>query len=198
MNKDRYEATKAERRQRATDIARGIEADPTVLAHAVLAVERLVDEGSYVADTKVQFAARMGWYDANDKPNASLVHQVCALTKDQFHLKGAEDLLGGMVIAYSAQIGGITLIDPDGDLSVAMLVHIVTGDLQQQQNFKTINRRRVPTWRQASVSLGKQGFGQLSRLFAQAENEVDSLGVVSDSIAGKIWKTVREMGLVDG
>ena len=104
--------------------------------------------------------------------------------------------LGGMVIAYSPQSGGITLVDPDGDLSDEMFAHVLSGDLLQGQNIKTILRRRLPVWDAAATAFGKRGDYELSKLFAQGFNEIEMNGSITDTTYGRLWKSMRSRGLV--
>jgi hypothetical protein len=166
---------------------------------AMQAIEKLMDSGGFISDTKAQFALRMGWTIPNggkDEPDRRRVENICNLTRDQHEWPEIADMLGGYVIAYAPNQGGMSLIDPTGDMPLDHLTHILLGDLQKQQGIKTINRRRLPTWKTAGESAAAQGDNEMARLFWQAEGEINKAGFVSDSVIGDIFKAARVRDLL--
>jgi hypothetical protein len=174
------------------------------LFFAQKAIECLIDHGGFVADSKAQFALRMGWTTRGtggvDEPDRRMVENICNLTRDTAYdpteWPAAAEALAGYVIAYSPSIGGMTLIDPKGDLTLDHLTHILLGDLQKQKATKTINKRRLPSWKAAGDNAAAGGDLDMARLFWQAENEIKQTGFVSDQVIGQIFSTADSRGLL--
>jgi hypothetical protein len=168
-------------------------------ADASRAVEVLIDNGNFLPDTKEQFALRMEWLrprgvGAIDFGDARRVDNVCTLLRDL----AAEDsaVFGGMTIAYSSNIGGMNLIDPDSPPTPLGLSHVLAGDLQRQQVIKTTNRRRIPTWRQCGQAWASVGDHDMARLFWNGENEIKSTGFVTELTHVEICRALQARGMM--
>jgi hypothetical protein len=172
-----------------------------IIARAKEAIELLIDQGGFVPDTKQQFALRMGWtipgHGSIDKPNTRLVEDICNFTRDQAHHPGASEFLGGFVIAYAPTLGGISLVDPTGEIPLSHIVHQLAGDMHQQKSIKTINRRRLPMWHAAGESAMANDDRELARLFHQAEHDIKSTGFVSDVVLGDLFKALSARSLLE-
>lgn len=174
------------------------------LYFAQKAIDALMEHGGFIADSKAQFALRMGWVKPGvggvDEPDRRLVEDVCNLTRDLAHdpqaWPEAADLLAGYVIAYAPNSGGMTLIDPDGDQPLHHLTHILLGDLQKQQQIKTINRRRLPSWSAAAQNAFNAGDFDLARLFSQSEDQIKRIGFVEDQTINAIFQVADSRGLL--
>lgn len=195
-------ATVPQRRQISvptTPKHRPLSAQLTTCHFAIQAVERLMESGGFLPDTKAQFALRMGWVlprDGKDEPDRRRVENICNLTRDQHEWPEIADQLGGYVIAYSPNQGGMLLVDPTGEQPLDHLTQMLMGDLQKQQGIKTINRRRLPTWKTAGDAASALGDNEMARLFWQAEGEINKTGFVSDSVIGDIFKAARVRDLL--
>lgn len=168
----------------------------TVHSDALAAIDLLIANDKFIADTKEQFALRMCWVRSNDGatdlPNVQRVHDVCALTKD----RADTGEFAGMVIVYAPNSGGMVLIDPDSETPDFHLVHMLVGDLQRQRSIKTMNRRRIADWRQVGRSFAGADDLDMARLFWQAEDEIDRTGFVDGSTEIAIFKALRARGMV--
>lgn len=185
---------------RARAIATGKSPSLSKLGDALLAIDYLMAQGGFVECSKAEFAWTMGWTlgtGRDEKPDRRRVEDVCNLTRDQELFPEYGAALGGFVIAYAPSQGGMSLVDPTGEIPLHHLVHILLGDMQKQQAAKTINRRRQPTWRTAGDSATVNGDVELARLFYQAENEIATTGFVSDSVVGSCFKVARSRGLFE-
>lgn len=161
------------------------------------AIEYLIDHDGFVECTKQQFGLIMGWHfrDGNrDKGNERYVQDVCNVTRDQDKWPEVAEALGGYVVSYAPNKGGLSLVDPTGELPLEHLVHILVGDIQKQQGIKTTNRRRLPTWKALGSSAFNAGDQELSRLAFQAEQDIDSTGFVGESLVVALHKVVASRG----
>jgi hypothetical protein len=140
----------------------------------------------------------MGWFrpslGALDRPDVDRVNDASRLTQDL--ILTDDNRLGGYVICYKPNVGGMVLIDPDQPLEDVHVIHVLVGDLQNQQRIKTINRRRLADWRQAGQSFASGGDMDMARLFWKAEEQVDTSGFVDDPTVDKIFKQLRARELV--
>lgn len=172
----------------------------SLLPFAQAAVQELISCNSFFNGTKNEFALRMGWVKPNgaiDEPDRRRVEDVCNLTRDQDDLPSfVAEALGGFVITYAPNQGGMLLIDPSGDMPFQHLAHMLFGDLQKQQNIKTINRRRQPDWKKAGNAAMNSGDGEMAQLFWVAADQIDRTGFVSDSTLANIFKTAHVRGLL--
>lgn len=187
--------------ERAVAIVRGEAPNLHLLGKALKAVDYLIDHDLFVEGNKKQFALKMGWVKEGgkngvDQPNERLVEDVCNLTRDQHLFPEYREALSGMVIAYRPNQGGFVLVDPDGATDSRMLIHVLLGDMQRQQSIKTMNSRRIPTWRAVGDSFSKNDDLEMARLMWQAENEIQSSGFVSGTLVGQIYKTAGARGLL--
>lgn len=173
----------------------------TDLSDARVAIEYLIAHDSFVACSKEEFALILGWTKGvgrEEKPDRLRVERVCNLTRDQdSYPEEYTSALGGYVIAYAPSSGGMTLLGDGVEIDGRMYVHLLTGDLQKQQSSKTINRRRLPTWRKVGEAFAASGDVELSRLFFQAEDQIDRSGVVDDSTVGRIFSTLVAQGVIE-
>jgi hypothetical protein len=171
----------------------------TVLQKAIDAIEYLMQHGGFTDCTKAQFALKMGWVLRlrNDEPDRRLVEDVCNLTRDQDQYPVAAETLGGYVISYAPSRGGMLLIDPTGEQPLHHQLHMLTGDLQKQQMIKTMNRRRLPTWKAAGEAASNTDDRELARLLWQAENEISSTGFVSDSLIAQFFQAMRTRSVLE-
>lgn len=170
--------------------------------HTKAAVEYLMDHNGFVADTKVQFALRMGWLDSNDQPDRRLVENVCNLTRDvdqapDGYPDWVAEQLGGYVIAYADVRGGMQLLGDGVDFDPRMYVYVLTADLQHGQAIKTHNRRRLPMWLKSAEGFADHGDTGLAMLFAKAEDQIASTGMVADKLVGDIFKALRASGYLE-
>lgn len=185
--------------ERAQAVARGRVPNLSILGCALQAINYLMEHDGFVECSKAEFAWKMGWIigeGRDEKPNRRLVEDVCNLTRDQELFPEYQEALQGFVIAYAPSEGGMSLVDPTGDIPLHLLTHLLLGDLQKQQAMKTMNRRRLSMWRAAGDSATFGGDGELSRLFHQAENEINLQGFVSDSVTGSLFKVAATRGLI--
>lgn len=166
----------------------------TTLRRADQAIQTLIDCNYFFEGTKNQFAIKMNWY-LGSKPDRRLVEDVCNLTRDQDLYPPAKELLGGFTICYSPSKGGLLLQDPDGDLPLDHQLFRLSGDLQAQQKIKTINRRRLPSWKVAAEQAFKTGDLEVSRICWQAANDIEHTGFVSDHLIAEFFKTAAARGL---
>jgi len=170
-------------------------------ARAQEAIEYLCANNGHVGLTKPEFAVAMAaqygriWLKVDGTGNRKLVEEVCALTKDQDIDDMAEKVCAGFVITYSPTEGGMTLEDPTGQHPSHRL-HMLSGDVLRQQSTKTINRRRVGSWKAAGDGEMKRGDHEMGRLCYQIENEIDATGFVSDTLAAQFLKVLRSRGLL--
>jgi hypothetical protein len=166
------------------------------LLDAEKARDFLIDRGGFWAGTKAQFAFAMDWVTRENDPDRRRVEEVCNLTRDQEHLAPhVQETIGGFVIAYSPSQGGMVLIDPAGDdMPVEHYMHILAGDIARQQQHKTENRRRLPTWKKAGQAAANSGDHELARLCWQAEHEIDKTGFTSDTLHSDYFKVLIARG----
>ncbi|MGH8872583.1 MAG: hypothetical protein ACRDWS_11460 [Acidimicrobiia bacterium] len=145
----------------------------------------------------------MGWTKGTgreEKPDRLRVERACNLTRDQDTFPeeyGIQDTLGGYVVAYAPNTGGMTLLGEGVDIDGRMYVHVLTGDLQKQQAMKTMNRRRLPMWRKVGEAFAANGDIEMSRLFFQAEDQIEREGAVDDPTVAKIFSTLVAHGIVE-
>jgi hypothetical protein len=169
-----------------------------MLKYAWDAITVLDEAGSFLPDTKAQFAFRLGWVierpGSTDDANVRRVEDVCNLTRDLAYEK--DDLLCMNVIEYAPSMGGMHLTDPTKGVETAHLFHGLVGDLQRQQQNITTNRRRQPMWEQAGNGFANQGEMEMARLMWEAHHEIKTSGFVSTSTMGQVFKHARERGLL--
>lgn len=164
------------------------------------AIEMLMEHDGHTTLTKYEFcevlAHRYGnvWRKMDKTPNRRLVEDVCNLTRDQALDPVAAELFAGYVVAYAPNLGGMTLLDPNGEMRLDHLLHLLHGDMQRQQAEKTVIRRRIPSWEAASRSAIKSGDIDLGLLLSQMQNEISSNGFVSDSLVAEFLKLVHQRG----
>lgn len=164
------------------------------------AIEFLIESDGHTQLTKVEFATALAsrhgriWLKRDGDGNRRLVEDVMNLTRDQDIDGVAASLFGGFVVAYAPNLGGMTLIDPTGELGLDHQLHMLSGDLQRQQATKTINRRRISYWRAAAENLMKAGDYDLARLLSHIENEINGTGFVSDSLVADYMKALSTRG----
>jgi hypothetical protein len=165
------------------------------------AVELLMEMDGHTEMTKGEFcealAKRYGnvWRKIDGSLNKALLNDVMNLTRDQALDPTAAALLAGFVVAYSPNVGGITLLDPTGEMPLPHLLHMLSGDMQRQQAEKTVMRRRVPSWGAAAKSALAGGDHDLGLLLGQMQNEIASSGFVSDSLVAEYIKALRKRGI---
>lgn len=173
-----------------------------LIRRAEQVIEVLMENNGFTPLTKSDFAGVMAqrfgsaWLQ-NGKPNRRLVDQVAGLSKDQF-LPGNEGVHGrlrGFVIAYSPSIGGMTLIDETGEMSLAHMLHITAGDLLRQKNVITVHRRRLDVWNAIAKSAIANGDVDLGLLAGQIQREIEMTGFVSEAIASEFLQAVEAKGL---
>lgn len=160
------------------------------------AIEILMELSGHTTLTKTDFAVLMStrygreWLRGDGTGNRKLVEDVCNLTRDQEDDPYAKALFSGFVVSYAPNLGGMTLLDPTGDISFPHLLHMLAGDLNRQQATKTINRRRLSYWNSAGHSaLGSQE-PDLARVMFQIEHEIESTGVASDGLVADFLRLV--------
>jgi hypothetical protein len=166
------------------------------------AIEYLMDNQGFVPDTKEQFAIKMGWVTGRpptESPDRQRVEMVANLTRDaeqspEGYPAWVVSALGGFVIAYSPNTGGLALIGEGVEIDAREFIHILTGDLQAQQRVKQVNRRRLPTWNRVARAYADGGDIGMAMLLAKGENEIATTGMVSDQIVGEVYKTARTLG----
>lgn len=107
----------------------------------------------------------------------------------------AKGLFDGCVVFYSPSAGGVTLADESGEMLPHHLLHMLSGDLERQQATKTVNRRRITSWRIAAQNAMKDGDFDLGRALSHIENEIDARGFVSDSLVAEFMKLLDRRGL---
>ena len=158
--------------------------------HSPLSKRELADE----------MADRYGrvWRTNSGEPDRRLIADVCTATRDQDRDPFARELFAGLVISYAPNTGGLILIDPTGEMALPHQLHMLAGDMQEQQKAKTIMRRRISAWRTAALSAMSGGDFELGRLLSQAENEIDSTGFVSDTIVVLLLKMFAAKGVARG
>lgn len=157
------------------------------------AIEFLMECNGHTTLTKQEFAEALAVrFSSEWKRGRKLVEEVCTLTRDQDQDPYAASICGGYVIAYAPNIGGMTLLDPSGNLSFKHLLHMLAGDLSQQQKAKTVNRRRVNDWN----ALGHQALNSmqpdLGRIAFQIEREIEATGFVSDLLVEDFLRLVNQ------
>lgn len=155
--------------------------------HSPLSKRELADE----------MANRYGraWLTRSGDPDRGLVSEVCNVTRDQDRDPVAHELFAGLVISYAPNAGGLVLIDPTGEMALPHQLHMLWGDMQEQQKAKTIMRRRISAWKTCALSAMSSGDFDLGRLLSQAENEIDSGGFVSDTIVVTLLKVLAARGV---
>jgi len=166
------------------------------------AIEFLIECNGHTTLTKDAFATTMAsrygrkWLRMDGRGNRRMVEEVMNLTRDQDIDQVAASLLGGFVVAYAPNLGGMTLIDPTGEVTLDHQLHMLSGDLQRQQATKTINRRRIAYWKAAGECAMRAGDFKLGRLLSQVENEVNATGFVSDNLVAEYMAALGARGLV--
>lgn len=167
------------------------------------AIEFLIDCDGHTVLSKEEFAVAMAarygrmWLKPNGTGDRRLVEAVANMTRDQ-EMPGNEmvrQFCGGYVVAYAPNLGGMTLLDPSGELSLVHQLHMLSGDLQRQQSIKTMNRRRLSYWRAAADNAFKTGDAGLARLLNQIENQIDTSGLVTDSLVAEYMKALASRGV---
>lgn len=163
------------------------------------AIEYLMENNGHVPCHKTEFAYVMAqrygrtWLNSDGKGNGKLVGQICTMTRDQAVDPFAEAMFRGFVVAYAPNIGGMTLFDPDGEPTFDHLLHMLSGDMQQQQKTRTINRRRVPYWNTAAKAAIKHGQTELGLLMGQIEHEIATTGFASDQLVVDFMDRVGQL-----
>ena len=163
----------------------------SIYQRAEEALEYLIECSGHTELSKREFAgvmaARHGrpWLLKNGNPNRALVEQVMNATRDQDVDPLAREMFGGLVVAYAPNTGGLTLVDPNGEMALPHQLHMLAGDVSIQQKAKTTLRRRLPTWKAAAFAAMSAGDFDLGRLLSQIENEIDTNGVASDTLIAR-------------
>lgn len=165
------------------------------------AIEYLMELGGHSESTKSEFSYLLGvrhgkvWLRGDGTGNVRLLQEVAALTKDQDVDPYAKEICAGYVINYAPNFGGITLTDPDGEMTMEHSLHMLAGDLLRQQNAKTIMRRRVQVWNAAGHLALKTGETDIGRVTFQIEREIESSGFVSESLVVEFLRLIRKLGI---
>lgn len=160
------------------------------------AIEVLIDCHYIWPGTKEQFAIKMGWFDKDLNPNREMVAEVCNMTRDQDEWPEVKAELGGMRIAYAPSEGGMVLMDLSGDMPLTHQVHFLIGDAQRQQQHKTENRRRLPSWEAAGNSAVMMQDRELAQLFFNGKNEIERSGFITDLTAQKLFQALAARGML--
>ena len=159
------------------------------------AIETLIDCHYKWNGTKEQFAIKMGWYEGPDHhPSRRMVEEACTITRDQNDWPDIRADLGGLIIAYAPEEGGMILIDWSGDMPLEHQVHFLIGDAQRQQQHKTENRRRIPTWEAAGNAAVMMNDPELAQLFFAGKNEVERSGFITDLTSRKLFQAIAARG----
>lgn len=177
------------------------DAKARLLRRATEAIEFLMENDGYSPLTKAEFAGALAgrfgrvWLRADGTPNRRLVEDVANLTRDQHGDIEAEIACAGYIVSYSPVKGGMTLVGLDGNMDLPHLLKMQAGDVLRQQNAKTINRRRVAIWKEASRAAHRAGDFDLAACLSQIENEIDTTGFVSDSKSNEFLQLLRVRGI---
>lgn len=165
------------------------------------AIDFLIECNGHTTLTKAEFATAMAarcgrrWLKVDGSGNRKMVEDVMNITRDQDLDPTARALFSGYVVAYAPNLGGMTLVDPSGELALDHQLHILNGDLQRQQTVKTTNRRRLSYWRAAAENAMKTSDYELARLLSHVENEIDASGFVSDNLVADYMKALTARGV---
>jgi len=155
-------------------------------------IEFLMDRDGFYEGTASGLATEIGWVDAfTRKPDRRLVNDCCTLTKEQEHNPELRAVLCGCVVAYRPNKGGFVLIDPTGDSQVRQWLALFKGDMQRQQQHRTENRRRVPTWQALGDQMANNGDLEFATLCWQIKAEIEKTGDYSDGLISRFWQLVR-------
>lgn len=164
------------------------------IQRAKQAVETLIDCRYKWNGTKEQFAIKMGWYDSDLRPSRRMVEEACNISRSQADWPDVRAELGGLVIAYAPNEGGMILMDWSGEMPLEHQVHFLVGDAQRQQQHKTENRRRLPAWEAAGNSAVMMNDRELSQLFFSGKNEVERTGFISDLTHQRLMQALASRG----
>lgn len=153
-----------------------------------------MSRGGFYEGSKNNFAFVMEWVDRAGKADRARVEGMCNLTRDQDQWDWVKSSLSGFRVSYAPSQGGMTLIDPEGELPLDHMYHVLAGDLQRQQSARTTNLRRIPTWKEVGQRAAAAGDMDLARLWWQGENEIETTGFVSGTVSGKIMQALAARG----
>lgn len=166
------------------------------------AIEYLIGENGHTdlnkADFAVLMAARLGpekgrvWLMGDGTGNRRLVEEVCNLTRDQDEDELAKEFFAGYVVSYAPNIGGMTLLDADGDLIFDHLLHMLSGDMTRQEATKTINRRRLPSWNKGGHQALNSGEPDIGRIMFQIEHSIEATGFAPASLVADFLRLVND------
>lgn len=155
-----------------------------LIERAVEVIEWMMDNDGYTELTKREavevLARRYGsvWKTVGGEANRKLLVDVVALMHDQHDSDEVAERLGGYMIRYSPNIGGLTLVGALGEMDVRHLAMTLLGDLEMQQRALTAIRRRTSGWKTLSEKAFIDGKVDLARCCAQIEREIDTRGYV--------------------
>jgi hypothetical protein len=165
----------------------------STIADAKRMIDDLIDRGGFVEYNKKQYAVVMDWY-LHGEPDVARVQRACNCTRDQLRDPELAEAFAGFVVAYSPVQGGMTLIDPTGDLPLDHGLHVCLGDVRAQQQSKTQNQRRLPTWKQMGAQAMSQHEPDIARVCWQIEGEISSTGFASNTSVAEFMKLCRLRG----
>lgn len=164
------------------------------------AIDYLMGENGHTTLTKSDFAVVMAtrhgrvWLKGDGTGNRRLVEDVCNLTRDQADDEYASAICCGFVVSYAPNLGGMTLLDPSGEMALDHMLHMLSGDIQVQQKAKTTNRRRVSYWNAAGHQAFNSDEHELGRVAFQIEREIDATGMASDSLVAEFLRLISDRG----
>lgn len=165
-------------------------------------IEYLVENDGHVAVTKEDLAVLLSerfntrqWLTLEGRGDRRLVEQVCNLTRDQHEDPVTGSICAGFVAAYSPNAGGLTLVDESGDMPPHMALHMLQGDLSQQQKSKTVWRRRLPYWAAAAKQAALNGDSELSRVLWRIHDKIQETGFTPDDLIGEYADALVKRGL---
>lgn len=165
-------------------------AKKTVLLYrAKEAISFLMECNGHTPLTQGEFATALQHRFGNAW-SRQLLKDVMTLTRDQDIDEEAREELGGYVISYAPNFGGLTLLDPTGEMPLDSLLHMLSGDIQRQQVTKTVNRRRLNSWRAAAQNAMRSGDFDLGAVLNKIENEIERTGFASDSLVDDFLKVL--------
>lgn len=156
-------------------------------------VEFLIDCDLFFEGTAKDLATALGWVDPlrGNKPDQRLVNDCCTMTREQEHDPELRAVLGGCVVAYRPNKGGFVLVDPTGHSQVRQWLTLFKGDMQRQQQQRTENRRRLPTWQSLGDQMANNGDLEFATLCWQIKAEIQATGDYSDALISRFWQLVR-------
>jgi len=173
-----------------------------MLARSQEAIEFLMENDGFYPSHKGAFAQAMydrtkrsHWLRNDGFPNRQLVADVCNFMRDQHQWPEVEAILGGYMVVYAPNSGGMTLVGSHGEMKQEHLLHMLGGDMARQQQAKTTNRRRVAGWKTGANQACQAGQIELGLLMGQIQNQIDATGFATDSLVAEFYKELGKLGI---